>query len=148
MDKNTIINQAVEKAYNNIIDVIKLKASIYGGYFGLIIPEHDIDAIGDYVDEIINLVYKKICDEIATKITKDDVEFTMYKTFSMNNPSQKLIDDCFKLVNNCISNKKSSSETTLYTLLNSIKDNHSKEEIGKSLDTIFDILLDYYSIIR
>lgn len=148
MDKNTIINQAVDKAYNNIIDVVKLKANIYGGYFGLIIPKNDINVIGDYADEIINLVYKKICDEIATKITKDDIEFIMYKTFSMNNPSEELIDDCFKIVNGNISNKKSSTETTLYTLLNSIKDKYSKEEIGKSLDTIFDILLDYYSIIR
>lgn len=93
-------------------------------------------------------VFLKFCNEISNKVTKNDIEFIDYKTFISNDPSEELIKDCFDIVNSKITNKKSSNETTLYSLLNSIREKHSKEEIGKSLDTIFDILLDYYSIIR
>lgn len=148
MDKNAIIDEAVQKAYNNLKDIIELKAMVVGNYLGIIIPMSKFDELIEYADDILNKLFSKFCDEIADKVTDDDIEFINYKTFINNDPSEELINDCFKIVNNRITNKKSSNETTLYSLLNSIKEKHSKEEIGKSLDTIFDILLDYYSIIR
>ena len=91
---------------------------------------------------------KKISNEVKTKVKKDDVDFIEYKSFCFNNPSNELINDCFKIVNNFITNKKSSNKTTLIDSLNSLKNKYSEEELAKSLDTIFDILLDYYTIIR
>lgn len=56
---------------------------------------------------------KKISNEVKTKVKKDDVDFIEYKPFCFNNPSNELINDCFKIVNNFITNKKSSNKTTL-----------------------------------
>lgn len=148
MDKDDIIKKAVNKAYYNLTGIANLKGNVVGGYFGLIIPENDLEELINYADEIINQTFFELCNEIATKVTKDDMDFIMYKSFSFNNPSKNLIDDCFKIVNDIITNKKSSNDTTLQSLLKTLIPNYNKEEIEKSLDTIFDILLDYYTIIK
>lgn len=149
MDKETIISQVVNKAYNNLISLVELRASIMGGYFGMIIPENRLEELAIYGDEIINTLYSKFCDCLSKKFKDDDIEFIMYKSFCSNNPSKDLIKDCFKIVNNDIKNKQSNNATaTLLESLISLKDKYSEKDIEKSLDTIFDILLDYYSIIK
>lgn len=149
MDKNAIINEAVQQAYNNLKSIVDLKIlGVIGNYFSLIIPESKFNSLKDYVDEIIDKTFWKFCNELSNKVTKDDIEFIMYKSFVNNNPSGELIEDCFKIINDILINKKSSNLTTLYSLLNPLKENYSKEEYEKSLDTIFDILLSYYSVIR
>ncbi len=144
MEKETIINEAVQKAYERITSIAELKAMISGDYFSLIISKDNIN----YADDIINNVFWKLCEEISKKVTKDDIEFIMYKSFVDNDPSENLIKDCFNIVNNILINKKSSNNTTLFSLLDSLKDKYKQEEVNKSLDTVFDILLDYYTIIR
>ena len=144
MNKDLIIQKSVDEAYYKITSIATIKAYISGGYSDLIINKDNIN----YVDEIINELFKKISNEIKIKVKKDDVDFIEYKSFCFNNPSNELINDCFKIVNNFITNKKSSNKTTLIDSLNSLKNKYSEEELTKSLDTIFDILLDYYTIIR
>ena len=144
MNKDLIIQKSVDEAYYKITSIATIKAYISGGYSDLIINKDNIN----YVDEIINELFKKINNEIKIKVKKDDVDFIEYKSFCFNNPSSELINDCFKIVNNFITNKKSSNKTTLIDSLNSLKNKYSEEELAKSLDTIFDILLNYYTIIR
>lgn len=144
MNKDLIIQKSVDEAYYKITSIATIKAYISGGYSDLIINKDNIN----YVDEIINELFKKISNEIKIKVKKDDIDFIEYKSFCFNNPSKELINDCFKIVNNFITNKKSSNKTTLIDSLNSLKNKYSEEELAKSLDTIFDILLDYYTIIR
>lgn len=144
MEKNTIINEAVQKAYKNITSIVDLRAMIVGDYFSLMVSQSNIN----YADDIINNVFWKLCDELSKKVTKDDMEFIMYKSFVNNDPSEKLIKDCFSIVNDTLSNKKSSNDTTIFSLLDVLKDKYNKEEVSKSLNTIFDILLDYYSIVN
>ncbi len=149
MDKNTIVNEAVQEAYSNLKSIVDLRImSIVGDYFPFIIPESKLNDLQDYIDEIINGVFWKFCNELSNKVTQDDIEFIMYKSFIRNNPSEKLIKDCFNIVNNNITNKKSSNDTTLYSLLSPIESKYSKEEYKKTLTTIIDILLDYYSIVK
>lgn len=146
MEKETIINQVVQKAYINLTQIAKLQCYISGGYFGAIIPENQINEIIDYADEIINNLFKKFCDELSTKITTEDTEMIMYKSFCFLKPNEDLLKDCFNLVNNVIINKKSSNETTLLTLLKPLETKYSKKDLEQALDIIFDILLDYYTI--
>lgn len=148
MDKKAIINQAVNEAYKNLTSIAELNVNAIGGYFGLIIPKRKIKELISYSDEIVNLLFKKFCDNIANKITDDDMEFIIYRLFCFNDPSKELMQDCFKIVNDNLQNKKSSNNTTLLESLNSLKPNHSEQELEKSLNTIFDILLDYYLIIK
>lgn len=148
MEKKAIINQVVNEAYKNLTSIAELNANAIGGYFGLIIPEKKTKELISYSDEIVNLLFKKFCDDIANKISDDDMEFIIYKSFCFNNPSKKLMQDCFKIVNDNLQNKKSSNNTTLLESLNSLKPNHSEQELEKSLNTIFDILLNYYVIIK
>lgn len=148
MDKKAIINQVVNEAYKNLTSIAELNANAIGGYFGLIIPEKKIRELISYSDDIVNLLFKKFCNNIANKITDDDMEFIIYKSFCFNDPSSELVQDCFKIVNDNLQNKKSSNNTTLLESLNSLKLNHSEQELEKSLNTIFDILLDYYVIIK
>ena len=146
MEKETIINQVVQKAYINLTQIAKLHCYMSGGYFGVIIPENQIKEIIDYTDEIINNLFWKFCDELSSKITIEDTEMIMYKSFCFLNPNENLVKDCFKLVNNVILNKKSSNETTLLTLLKPLEVKYSKKDLEQTLDIIFDILLDYYII--
>ena len=148
MDKKAIINQVVNEAYKNLTSIAELNANAIGGYFGLIIPEKKIRELISYSDDIVNLLFKKFCNNIANKITDNDMEFIIYKSFCFNDPSSELVQDCFKIVNDNLQNKKSSNNTTLLESLNSLKLNHSEPELEKSLNTIFDILLDYYVIIK
>ena len=114
MDKDVIIKEAVNRAYYRLTSIIELKASIMGGYLSLIIPSQEIDTLSCFTDEIANQLFFRLCEEIKKTITNDDIEFIMYKTFSFNNPSKGLIDDCFNHINAILSNKKSSKEKSNY----------------------------------
>lgn len=148
MENNTIINQVVNQAYSDLTGLVDLKATAFGGYFGMIIHESKIEELAQYVDEIINNLYIKFCNVLSGSVTGDDMEFIIYKSFCYNKPSETLIEDCFKIVNNDIKKQSSEKKSTLLESLNSLKSKYSEEDISKALDTIFDILLDYYSIIR
>lgn len=148
MTKQKIINEAVQTAYTNITSIVDLDLIIVGNYVSYMIPQSILKNNPDYIDEIIDGVFWKLMNEIKFKVTRDDIEFIEFKEFLSKNPSSKLIKDCFDIVNTNLKNKKSSNEQSLFLLLKSIENNYPKEEIEKSLDTIFDILLDYYSIIR
>lgn len=148
MDKDVIIKEAVDKAYYRLTSIIEFKASIMGGYLSLIIPSQEIDKLSCFTDEIANQLFLKLCEEIKKTITSDDIEFIMYKSFSFNNPSKDLIEDCFIYINAILSNKKSSNETTLYTILELLRKKYDTKELEKAFDTIFDILLDYHAIIK
>lgn len=106
MDKKTIINEAVQTAYKNVTSIIDLRLMIVGDYFSLIIPKSILKDNSECVDDIINEVFWKLCDEISPKVTKDDIEFVMYKSFVNNEPSEDLIKDCFSIVNNILTNKR------------------------------------------
>lgn len=106
MDKKAIINQVVNEAYKNLTSIAELNANAIGGYFGLIIPEKKIRELISYSDDIVNLLFKKFCNNIANKITDDDMEFIIYKSFCFNDPSSELVQDCFKIVNDNLQNKK------------------------------------------
>ena len=148
MTKQKIINEAVQTACTNITSIVDLDLIIVGNYVYYMIPQSILKNNPDYIDEIIDGVFWKLMNEIKSKVTRDDIEFIEFKEFLSKNPSSKLIKDCFDIVNTNLKNKKSSNEQSLFLLLKSIENNYPKEEIEKSLDTIFDILLDYYSIIR
>lgn len=148
MEKEAIINEAVQTAYKNITSIVDLRLIIVGDYFSLMIPNSILENNIEFADEIINNVFWKLCNELSEKVTNDDMEFIIYKSFVNNNPSEKLIKDCFDIINNILSNKKSSNNATIFSLLDVLKDKYNEEEVSKSLNTIFDILLDYYSIIK
>lgn len=146
MDKDTIINQVVNEAYNNLTDLVNLRISAVGGFFGMIIPENRLKELAIYADEIINKLYIKFCNNLRGKIDIDSMNVEFYKSFCYNTPSKNLINDCLEIVNNDIKNKQSSPETTtLLNSLNSLKPKYSEDDISKSLNTIFDILLNYYN---
>ncbi len=150
MDKKTIINQVVNQAYSDLTGLVDFRvAGIIGGYFEMIIHESKLEELIPYADDIINTLYDKFCVNLSKSIKDDDVEFTMYKSFCYNKPNEDLIDDCFKIVNIDIKNKQSDKEsTTLLKSLSSLQTKYSEEDMEKSLNTIFDILLDYYSIVK
>lgn len=150
MDKETIINQVVNQAYSDLTGLVDFRvAGIIGGYFEMIIHESKLEELIPYADDIINTLYDKFCVNLSKSIKDDDVEFTMYKSFCYNKPNEDLIDDCFKIVNIDIKNKQSDKEsTTLLKSLSSLQTKYSEEDMEKSLNTIFDILLDYYSIVK
>ena len=150
MDKKTIINQVVNQAYSDLTGLVDFRvAGIIGGYFEMIIHESKLEELIPYADDIINTLYDKFCVNLSKNITDDDMEFTMYKSFCYNKPNEDLIDDCFKIVNIDIKNKQSDKEsTTLLKSLSSLQTKYSEEDMEKSLNTIFDILLDYYSIVK
>lgn len=148
MDKETIINQVVNQAYNNLTSLVDLNVFAFGGYFGMIIPKNEFKNLLQYSEEIMENLFQKFCDTLSSKVTTDDMEFVIHKSFCFNNPSNELIKDCFKIVNTKILNKKSSNNTTLFEFLKSLQDKYNEEENSKALNTIFDILLDYYSIVK
>lgn len=150
MDKKTIINQVVNQAYSDLTGLVDFRvAGIIGGYFEMIIHENKLEELIPYADDIINTLYDKFCVNLSKSIKDDDVEFTMYKSFCYNKPNEDLIDDCFKIVNIDIKNKQSDKESiTLLKSLSSLQTKYSEEDMEKSLNTIFDILLDYYSIVK
>lgn len=150
MAKETIINQVVEQAYKDLTGLVDFRvAEIVGGYFGIIIHDSKLEELTPYVNDIINTLYDKFCVNLSKNITNDDMEFIIYKSFCSNKPNKDLIDDCFKIVNNDIKNKQSDKDsTTLLNSLSSLQAKYSEEDMEKSLNTIFDILLDYYSIVK
>lgn len=149
MDKDTIVNQVVNKAYYNLIGIVDVRATAIGGYFGMIIPESQFKGLANYCDEIINNLYKRLCNYLSNKITNDDMESITYKSFCCNDPKKELIKDCFEIVNSDIEHKQNSNKTsTLLESLTSLQSKYNEKDVSKSLDTIFDIILDYYSIIK
>jgi len=140
------VEEAAEKAYHNLVSIVELNLGIVGGYFNLIIKENFEDE--KMCEEIINQVFFRLCDEISLKINEEELTLTSYKSYSYNSPSEDLINDCFKIVNDFLKNKKSRSETTLIHILHSLSKDYSKEEKEKVFDTIFDILLNYYKNIN
>ena len=93
MDKETIINQVVNQAYNDLTGLVDLKISaIIGGYFGMIIHESKLEELTPYVDDIINTLYDKFCVNLSKSIKDDDIEFIMYKSFCYNKPNEDLIE--------------------------------------------------------
>ena len=135
------INELVNKAYYNLTGIAKTKSTFAGEYLLLIIPNEYINN----TDEILNKLFQKFCIEINKNISLENLDI-QYKSFCNNNPSKELINDCFKLIQNIIINEKSSNEATLYRVLDSLKPIHSEQELKKSFNTVFDILLDYYTI--
>ena len=92
MDKETIINQVVNQAYNDLTGIIDLKIlAIIGGYFEMIIHESKLEKLTPYVDDIINTLYDKFCVNLSKSITDDDMEFIIYKSFCYNEPKKDLI---------------------------------------------------------
>ena len=148
MDKINTDNKYVEKALKNLKSIIDLKLLLIGDYLPLIVPKDILTSNLEYSEKIINDLFWKFCDELKDNVTNDDIEFIMYKSFVNNNPSDELINYCFEVVNDCITNQKNSETDSLKKLLDPIKDKISEDEFSKSLTTIIDILLDYYSIIR
>ena len=60
MDKNPIINEAVQQAYNNLKSIVDLKIlGVIGNYFSLIIPESKFNSLKDYANEIIDKTFWK-----------------------------------------------------------------------------------------
>lgn len=148
MKNNNLINHTINQAYDNLTNIAKNKILIIGGYFRIIIPPKELITLNDYIDLIINQVFFKLVDKIKGKTTIKKINTITYNSYCFNNPSEALIKDCFNLVNEILFNKKSSCETTLFDLLNTLKEKHSKKELEKSLNTIFDILLTYYNTLE
>lgn len=148
MEKDTIINQVVETAYIDIIDISKYNFNLIGGYFEIILYKNDIKQIGQYIDEIMDKLVFKFCDEISKKISINDINNFQYVSYCSNRPSEELIDECLKFVNTNIQNKKDSKTTALNIFFNSLQNKFTENELEQTIDTIFDILLNYYSIIN
>lgn len=146
MEKETIIGQVVEKAYIDLIDISKYKINLIGGYFEIILFRNDIKEIGQYIDEIMNNLVIKFCDTISKRITENDIINFKYKSYCCNQPSKELLDECLKFVNNNITNKKDSKGATLTNFFDSLLPKFTKNELENTIDTVFDILLNYYSI--
>ena len=68
MNKDLIIQKSVDEAYYKITSIATIKAYISGGYSDLIINKDNIN----YVDEIISELFKKISNDVKTKVKKDD----------------------------------------------------------------------------
>lgn len=142
--KEDKINQVIEQAYTTLKNIAELNIHIMGGYLEVIIPKKEIETLSPYADEIINQLFWKFCKEISSKEEKEIPEQIIYHSFTFNTPSDSLLTDCNKIVREQITNKKSSSNTTLYSLLSPLSLKYTKEEVEKTLDTIFDVLLSYY----
>lgn len=130
MNKDLLIQNSVDNAYYKLTSITEIGTYISGGYYNLIINKENLN----FYDKIINQLFEKITNVIKFSISRDDVDSIEYKSFCFNNPSNELINDCFKIVNNFITNKKSSNKTTLIDSLNSLKNKYSEEELAKSLD--------------
>lgn len=66
-----------------------------------------------------------------------------YDSLSMNEVSDSFFEDCLLLIHNAIQQKKSEN-TPLYVLLQPLKEKYPKEA-EKTIDTLFDILLNGYT---
>lgn len=148
MDKNIIINQVVNQSYNDLIGLVDLKISVLGGYFGMIIYENRIEELAQYTDVIINDLYTKFCHELSKSITDEDMEFIIYKSFCYNKPNEDLLTDCIKIVTHDIKKQSGKEQINLLESFHLLKYKYSENDISNLLNTVFDILLDLYSIIK
>lgn len=134
------INEIVENAYENLIDIVQLNIHIMGGYFPIIAQTMEKEEIGPLFDEVINQLFWKFCSLLEETDTLE--EWEAYNSFSLTETSEPFFKYILTLVNHAIENKKSSNRTTLYSLLEVVKEKYPKEA-EKTLDTLFDILLNY-----
>lgn len=148
MNDKLNIKTQVNDVYEYLVNIANLDIILAGNYVSAIISLNSVKNDIENIDTIIDRVFWKMILELSKHITEDDMSFIIYKSYCLNDPSEDLIKDCFKIVNNELINKKSSNETTIYDLLEKLKNKYDSTEIAKSLDTVFDILLDYYSIVR
>lgn len=117
MNKQNIINEAVQTAYTRVKSIIDLRLIVSSSYTSYMIPYPINEEHPEYIVDIINDVFWKLLNEIKSKVTDDDIEFIEFKSFLSNNPSKELINDCFDIVNAILKDKKSSNETPLSLLL-------------------------------
>lgn len=148
MNDKLNIKTQVNDVYEYLVNIANLDIILAGNYVSAIISFNSVKNDIENIETIIDRVFWKMILELSKYITEDDMSFIIYKSYCLNDPSEDLIKDCFKIVNNELINKKSSNETTIYDLLEKLKNKYDSTEIAKSLDTVFDILLDYYSIVR
>lgn len=147
MDKESIINQVVEKAYMDLKDIVNLNCYVLGGYFEMIIPESKVKELSFYTDEIVNQLFEKFCLQISKKITKADIQSISYYSYCFAIPNQQILAECFEFVNNAIFNNNGDKEKKLYPFLKKLETKYNKDA-EEYLNIVFDILLDYYSIIK
>lgn len=133
------IDEIVEETYQSLIDLAELKIHIMGGYFSLLIGKMKKEEIGIYFDEVVHRLFWKFCN-LLNEINMDKIE---YDSLSMNKVSDSFFEDCLLLIHNAIQQKKSEN-TPLYVLLKPLKEKYPKEA-EKTIDTLFDILLNGYT---
>lgn len=148
MNKETILTTVVQNAYDNLIGIAEVGAFVVGNYLDIIIPKDPLEQEHEDLDRIIDLLFWKFCDEIKHNLSKEKMIPIVYQSFCFNEPRQELIDDCFKVVNEALFHEENGHHTTFYSLLNSLSLNHKQEDLEQTLNTIFDILLDYYIAIK
>ena len=146
MNNEMIINQAVNEAYYKLTTIAKVRANICGGYFEVIIPENQLSVLLEHSQEIINRLFQKFCKEISENIKKTNFYNIKISSFCFNVPSKNLLKLCSKIVKDTIF--KEQSNDNLFELLEFTKKKYKKNEMEKSLNTIFDILLSYYCTIE
>ena len=133
------INEIVEETYENLITVAQLKIHVMGGYFPLLVEKMKKEEIGIYFDEVVHRLFWKFCSTLDRKIKGEKKE---YDFLSMSEVSDAFFEECILLIHNAIQQKKSET-TPLYVLLKPMKEKYPNE-VEKTLDTLFDILLNNY----
>ena len=139
MNKEKIINDAVMQAYNNLVAITEVRASFTSGYIETIagfLPKESYE----YLDEIINKLFWKFCQDKDN--FKNEPNIFNYQTFCLNAPNEEVLIECLALVRNCIQNKN--NEKTLFSLLEPLKEKYPPSMHTNVVDTVFDILLNYY----
>ncbi len=149
MNKETTLTTVVQNAYDNLTGIAEVGAFVVGSYLDIIIPKDHENHKSEEIDEIINLLFWKFCDELQSKALKRNMDPVTYQSFCFNEPRQELIDDCFRIVNYALSDENTHTRsTTFYSLLDSLTVNYDHEDLEQVLNTIFDILLDYYIAVK
>ena len=139
MNKEQIINEAVTKAYNNLVAITEVKATFTSTYIETIasfLPKESYE----YLDEIIDKLFWKFCKD--KKNFKNEPYIYNYRTFCLNEPNEEVLIECLALVRDCIQNKN--NEKTLFSLLKPLREKYPSSMNTNVVDTIFDILLNYY----
>lgn len=137
MNKQKIIDEAVLKAYDNLVTIANLKANLSAGYIESLasfLPKESYQ----YLDEIIDKLFWKFCLEINTS---KKLDISNFHSLCFNIVENEVFNDCLKVIEDCLANKN--NEKNLFSLLNPLKEKYPSTNI---MDTIFDILIDYYII--
>lgn len=136
MNKEQIINNAVTKTFTNLVAITEVKASFTSGYIETIAGFLSKESY-EYLDDIIDKLFWKFCQD--KKNFKNEPYIFNYRTFCFNEPAQELLIDCLVLVRDCVKNKN--NEKTLFSLLEPLREKYPSSNV---VDTVFDILLNYY----